>query len=305
VIGPLILNALFSLSFILGKFLLLYGAPIFITAFRMLLAGVIILVFQYFREPKSFIISPKMIWPLCILSIFNVYATNVFEYWGLQYLTSSKACFLYNFSPFVAALFSYFMFQERMTFLKILSLVIGFVGFLPLLLTESKAEEIVGGVSFLSWPELALLTAAVATVYGWIGMKQLVQMNYSPLTANGISMFAGGILSLLTSFVFESWNPVPVSDWSEFIVWTIPLTIVSNFICYNLYGYLLKKYSATLMIFIGFSSPFFTAFFGWLWLNETVSWPFFLSAAIVFSALYLYYYEEIKLGYMEKIEDIE
>ena len=295
----------FRYSFILGKFLRNYGDPIFITAFRMLIAGLLILGFQYFYDPKSLVFSKKTLWPLCILSVFNVYATNVLEYWGLQFLASSKACFLYNFSPFVAALFSYFMFHERMTFLKVLSLVVGFLGFLPLLLTGSTAEEMVGGISFLSWPELALLSAAVATVYGWIGMKQLVQMHYSPLTANGISTFAGGVLSLITSFIFQTWNPVPVSAWYGFILWMIPLTIVSNLICYNMYGYLLKKYSATLMIFVGFSSPFFTAFFGWLWLDETVSWPFFLSAAIVFAALYLYYYEEIKLGYMEKIEDID
>jgi drug/metabolite transporter (DMT)-like permease len=259
----------------------------------MIIAGTLLLCYQYVRG-ESIVLKRAYIWPLTVLTIFNVYLTNVLEFWGLQYLTSAKACFLYNLSPFVAALFSYFMFKERMTLLKCLALVIGFLGFIPILITDSAPESSVGGIGFISWPELALLGAAIATVYGWIAMKQLVKLHYSAISANGISMLAGGILSLITSFFFEAWCPYPVTSWSQFFIWIGLLTLVSNIICYNLYGYLLKKHSATFMTFVGFSSPFFTAFFGWLWLNETVTWHFYFSAAIVFTALYLYYYEELK-----------
>ncbi len=288
----LLLHALFSLSFIFGKLALAYSGPIFITATRMIIAGLLLLVYQYIQK-QPIVMSRKYIWPLISLTIFNVYLTNVLEFWGLQYLTAAKACFLYNLSPFVAALLSYFMFKEKMTMLQCIALVIGFLGFVPILLNDSAPEASVGGISFISWPEFALLGAAVATVYGWIAMKQLVKMHYSAVTANGISMLAGGLLSLITSFFFEAWCPWPVTCWNQFWIWIILLTLVSNIICYNLYGYLLKKHSATFMTFVGFSSPFFTAFFGWLWLNETVTWHFYISAVIVFAALYLYYYEEL------------
>lgn len=298
---PLLLYALFSASFIFGKMVLLYSAPFFLTGVRMVVAGILILAYQFVYDRKSIYVSKKVLWPLCVLVIFNIYATNILEFWGLQYLTAAKACFLYNFSPFIAALFSYYMFKEKMTWLKMVALISGFLGFIPLLLTSSTSEDIVGGISFLSWPEIALLMAATATVYGWVGMKQLVRIGYSPITANGISMIGGGILSFATSFIFEQWNPMPVSSWPEFIIWMIPLTLVSNIICYNLYGFLLKKYTATLMTFVGFSSPFFTAIMGWIFLGETVSWQFFLSATLVFGSLYLYYFEELKQGYIERI----
>src|SRR5579859_4698835 len=95
---PLILYVLFSSTFIFAKLLFNYAPPIFITGFRMVLAGVILLIYQYFKAPDEITISKKNITPLLVLVFFNIYATNVLEYWGLQYMTTSKACFLYNFS---------------------------------------------------------------------------------------------------------------------------------------------------------------------------------------------------------------
>jgi drug/metabolite transporter (DMT)-like permease len=291
---------LFATIFIMGKICLQFVSPIFLTGVRMLLAGSLILIYQYLYNRQSLTVEKKDIKPLFMLTFFNVYLTNVLEFWGLQYLVSAKACFLYSLSPFVAALFSYFMFNEMMTYKKWAALILGFLGFFPILLNESATERLVGGLWFFSWPELALLGAAIATVYGWISMRQLVVSGYNPITANGISMFVAGIICFPTSLIFERWDPVPVVAWWPFIAWLIPMTLVSNIICYNLYGFLLKKYSATLMSFVGFSSPFFTALYGWIVLKETVSLSFFISALIVFSALYLFYQEELKQGYINK-----
>jgi drug/metabolite transporter (DMT)-like permease len=71
------------------------------------------------------------------------------------------------------------------------------------------------------------------------------------------------------------------------------LIAISNLICYNLYGYLLKKYSVTFVSFAGFITPLFTALFGWWYLGEVVTWPFYVSAIIVFAGLCIFNQEEL------------
>jgi hypothetical protein len=51
-----------------------------------------------------------------------------------------------------------------------------------------------------SLPEIALLSAATFSVYGWILIRQLVkERDISPLMINGCSMLLGGIITLLYS----------------------------------------------------------------------------------------------------------
>ncbi len=292
---------IWSTSFTFGKKALESSTPLFITGTRMFLAGLMILGFLWLFKRASFQIKKKQLFPLFLLSLSSVYLTNVFEFWGLQYLTAAKACFIYSLSPFLSALLSYFEFKEKLTGKKLCGLLIGFVGFLPVLLTQDGAEEIIGGVSFLSWAEIALILATVTSVYGWILLRKLgKEEGMSPLMANGTSMAFGGILALLHSLLVENWAPFPVWDYSGFALGIFLMIIVSNLICYNLYGWLLKKFTATFLSFAGLMTPLFAAFFGWLVFDETVSWMFYLSLGIISMGLWLVYSEELRLGYILK-----
>jgi drug/metabolite transporter (DMT)-like permease len=67
-------------------------------------------------------------------------------------------------------------------------------------------------------------------------------------------------------------------------------------ICYNLYGYLLRRFSATFMSFAGLTTPLFTALFGWIFLGEVASPAFYLSFSILSVGLLLFYQEELKVA---------
>lgn len=294
----LILYGLFASVFTIAKAGLEYAQPLFFVGTRMMLAGVILLAYQSFFHRDSFTFKKCHFWLLFRLAAFNIYLTNVFEFWGLKYLTSFKTCFIYSLSPFLSALLSYFVFSEKMTLKKWIGLSVGFVGLMPIFLNETSTEELAGHLGVFSWAEIAVAMAALSSVYGWILLRQLVKEgNYSPFMANGMSMLIGGGMALAHSFCVEAWDPVPVSDLFSFAECMILLIVISNLICYNLYGSLLKRYSATFMSFAGFVTPFFTAFLGWVYLNESVTWPFYLSAVIVLAGLLLFYQEELQRDY--------
>lgn len=288
-----VLYALFASVFTISKTGLEYAQPLFFVGSRMALAGVILLVYQLcFNRSQCFI--HKKNWKQFLgLALFNIYLTNILEFWGLQYLTSFKTCFIYSLSPFLSAILSFVIFSETLSPKKWIGLLIGIIGIIPVLLSQTTAEERAGQILLFSWAELAVMGAAFCSVLGWIFLKQLVQKEgYSPILANGVSMLLGGLFSLGHSFLVENWNPIPVSESLPFIECALLLILVSNLICYNLYGYLLKHYSATFISLAGLSTPLFTAILGWIFLGEQVTWPFALSMAILSGGLFLFHQEE-------------
>ena len=71
------------------------------------------------------------------------------------------------------------------------------------------------------------------------------------------------------------------------------LIILANFIGYNLYGYLLRHYSATFLSLAGFITPFFTIILGWFFLSEQLTLPFLVSFVLTIFSLYLFYRQEL------------
>lgn len=294
-----LLYALFAGCFTLSKTALEYSEPFFLIGSRMLLAGVLMIGYEYLFNRKQILIAKGVLLRLFLLAFFNIYVTNACEFYGLKHLTSFKTCFIYSLSPFLSALFSYFLLKETLTKKKWLGLTVGFLGFTPILFSETGA----GASSLLSvsWPEIAVAMAAVCSVYGWILLRQLVNENQmTPFMANGISMLLGGIFALGHSLAVETWNPIPVTSFVPFFECAIGVMIISNLLAYNLYGYLLKFYTAPFMSFAGFTTPIFTAILGWFFLGEVVTLPYYISGAIVFSGLYIFHQDELTKGYTVK-----
>ncbi|MBA3722674.1 MAG: EamA family transporter [Parachlamydiaceae bacterium] len=298
----LLLYALFASVFTIAKVGLEHSQPLFFVGSRMLLAALILLAYQKFVKGETFSFNNQSWRRIFRLGIFNIYLTNIFEFWGLKYLTSFKTCFIYSLSPFISALFCYTMFSEKLGSKKWIGLLIGIVGFLPILLTHTASEEATGHLFFFSWAELSVMLAVISSVYGWIVLKQLINDNgVSPINANGFSMLIGGVIALIHSAFVENWDPLPVTNSTIFLECTLALIVISNLICYNLYGSLLKRYSATFISFAGLTTPLFTALLGWIFLGEIVTWPFYISFAIVFMGLLLFDQEELKQSYQEKV----
>jgi drug/metabolite transporter (DMT)-like permease len=290
-----VLYALFASVFIVEKWALAHVSPFFLVGTRMLIAGLIILSYSFVSEKAALKLTKKTALRIFLLGFFNIYLTNVLEVWGLQYLSSFKTCFLYSLSPFLSVLFSWLIFRDTLRLPKWLGLCIGFVGFIPILMEQGSMEELSGMIFGCSLAQIAGLFAVISSVLGWIFLHQLICVDKCPpCVANGYSMLIGGLLATIHSLVSESWTPIPTTNVEIFVQSTLLLLVVSNIICYNLYGYLLKRFSPTFMSFAGLSTSLFTALLGRLFFHESISWSFFISLAIVGIGLTIFYLEEIK-----------
>lgn len=301
-----VMYALWSSIFSLGKLALIHSPPLFLTASRMLLAGILILGFLAIKNRFRFHLTGKQLFSLCLLGFLSVYLANAFEFWSLQHLTAAKTCFIYSLSPFFSALFSYLHFKEKMNLRKWVGMLIGFCGILPVLAMQKGAGELISTIPFLSWPELGMVAAALSASYGWILLRVVVKDNeVSPLTASGISMAFGGIIALIHSLLTDTWSPFPVAleNIAPFLQGIAVMTLISNIICYNLYGYVLKKFTATFLSFMGLFSPIFASLSSWFFLGEEPSYIIFGSTGIVLIGLWLVYSAELKQGYIRKAKE--
>ena len=294
------LFALWSSVFPIGKWLVGFSSPVFLTGARMMIAGVLLTGFLLIKNRMSLKLNRRQWISIIILGVFSIYLTNVLEFYGLKHLPAAKTCFIYSLTPFFAALFSFIHFGEKMSKIKWIGLIIGFSGIIPVLLTQSPSEF--GSIfKIFTLPELAVMGAVLFSVYGWVLLRAVVKDDQiSPLSANGLSMLIGGSLALIHSSLTETWNPLPIVKGGTIPVFEgiLVLTFLSNIICYNLYGYLLKRFTATLMSFFGLLSPLFASVSSWFLIGEKPSLTIILSTLIVGFGLFIVYRAELKQGYI-------
>ena len=286
-----LLNALFGISMPISKVLLVHASPLFLTGVRMAAAGFFLLLYEKWWHKRSMQFQRGDFFILFQISLLGIFASYVLRFYALQYLPAGKASFLQNFSPLISSVFAYLFFNERITKRQWIGLFFGFVGMIPILISSSKEEAFLSEHFFISVPEFLIIVSATLYSYSIILVQKLVRdKQYSPATVNGVTMGIGGMLALCVSFFVEQ-NSVAALTM-DFCLMLSFLIFTSNIVCHTLHAMLLRTYSATFLSFSGFLSPLFSVFYGWSFLQETVTWHFYVSSIIVLVGLYLFYKDE-------------
>lgn len=290
---------LFASVFTVGKLALTLAPPFFLTGLRYTIAGVFLIGLEALRSKgKIFKQNLRPHLGLIIgIAIFSVFLTNGLEFWGLQYLKSGDTCLFYSMCPFFSAIIAYFMLGEKMTSKKYIGLGIGLVGFVMLIMStqpEANYESAQSNGWSFSLPEMMVSTSALTAVIGWSYFKKLTfHRGFAINLANGYSFLIAGLLGLMVSFVCEKWPQLDSKKVWLTLSWQVAyITIIHSIICYTLYAHALQKYSVTFMSFAGISNPVFTAFYGFMFLNESISFGFVGCVLLVGLGLYCFYIDE-------------
>ena len=109
----ILLYALFGFTFTLGKVTLFYARPFFIIASRMLIGGAGLLAYLYFNKHIRCVTTNErlaLLYSSCSLWHLSPYSLRA---WALQYMSSTKAAFIFTLMPFFTALFAYFFIKKN------------------------------------------------------------------------------------------------------------------------------------------------------------------------------------------------
>lgn len=288
-----LLYAVLALTFIFAKHALMYAKPFFLIGIRMLLAGSILLAYQWFFRRDHFVIRRDDLWIFLKVSLFHIYFAFTLEFFALQYLSSLKTTMIFSATPFISAVLAHLLLNEKLTWKKIAGICCGLVGLIPVLMAQAVGSE-AGLTEFfsISFPEAILVLAVISAAYAWFIVMELMRRGYELGMINGVAMFIGGCFSMLTSLAVEGIS-APVTNWGPFVGWLTLLIVAANFIVYNLYGFLLRRHSIVMISFAGWLCPSFAALYEWLFLSGTISWHYGVSLIFVIIGLSLFYRDEL------------
>lgn len=290
-----IMQALFALTFPIGKLALAYTGALFLVGLRMTMAGIMLLGYYCATQPWKRITRAD--WYLMgKMALFAVYLSFVPEFWALKSLSSLKTNILWSSLPFISALLSYYLLDERLTRSKWLGLTFGLVGMLPVIFMTGPQEILAGEIWHISLPDIMMAVAVTSCAYGWFLMRELLQKGYSVVFINGITMFMGGIFCFVTDYgqILEAPQEPLYTNLVPVLGYTLILIIISNIIGYNLYGYLLRFCSLTFLSFTGFLCPLFGALFSKLLLHEHLHYQYGIAFLCVIAGLWLFYSDELR-----------
>lgn len=305
-IDILFLYTCIASTFTFSKALLSYFPPSQLLFLRFFCASLILWIIEKISKKNNPIDNSKMnkkdMLTVGKASICIYVIGFIFDNYAMINLSSSFSSLLYNFSPLVAAIISYFAFNKRISLAQLIGLVICFLFGSVLFFNDFFSSEVTVVFEQLI-PYTLLLIAIVTSAYGWILMENLVRERKLSVLRVTILGLLGGAIASFGLICYEGisgnyilWhykaNNIVTITGSLYIDLLI-LIIVSHVVCGWLYGQLLKKYSAVFLSLAGSITPCVSSLFGVYFLKEPISYLFLIALTGICMGTYIFYRDEL------------
>ena len=179
-------NALWGASWVVAKIALQELTPLQLAAGRMILAGLVLLPIVVWHARRGGL--PRELWPrLLALGLAQAVLAKWCGYWGVQHSTAANAGLLMATEPGFTLLLAALVLGEKLTALKVASLLLGAAGAYLIIFRET------------GWPSLSGATVAGDAVFilgllleaGYSVASKPLALRYSPLAIVSASLVAG------------------------------------------------------------------------------------------------------------------
>ncbi|MDA9883852.1 DMT family transporter [Flavobacteriaceae bacterium] len=227
-------------------------------------------------------IEKKDFLKILLASILGMCVNMLAFFRGLELSTPINSGIIITLSPVLVLILSYFFLKEKVTFKKIIGILIGFSGAVFLILNSSKtginAPNISLGNSFF------LLNASAYAGY-LIVIKPLTS-KYNIFTLMKWLFLIGLVLSTpitFNQFVEVNWTELP---W--FAIWRMAYVVIgTTFLTYLFNIYALKTLSPTTVGSFIYLQPIITIGFALITGNDVLDTTKMFSCLLVFISIYL------------------
>ena len=254
---------LWATAFVGIKIGLKYSKPISFAGIRFMFSGILLMLFvkshkEYFLEIK------KNIKLILLLSLVQTFFAYFLFYKGISMVDGALAAIIIGSSPLISAIAAhYFMESDKMSFVKVFSLLIGIIG-ITIIAVSRKPWGKTGLVEL--WGVILLI---LTTISGSIG-NIIVARNrdkVKPLIFSSAQLFIGGLWLFMVSFPLEGIPKIIYHKEYYFaVIWLAILSAVAISVWYSLLNnHEIKVSELNLWKFI---IPVFGAIFSWIILPD-------------------------------------
>lgn len=263
--------------------LVAYCPPILASGSRNLIAGLLLLIFAYFKgELRA--TSLKQMTVLSISGLLMLTAGNGLLTIAAAWVPTGYMSLFPAMVPGIMVLLE-FVFGKKPTILTLIGLLLGFIGLYFLinedqLKTPETAENFSLGVIFLILASLAWSFGVFYSVKNPTGL--------STAQISSFQMIFGGVCSCILSFFLGEFSQFNINNfeantWFAFIY----LVIVGSIIGLMVFNWVSTKASPTLVSTYSYVNPLVAIALGILVLNETFSKNMGISTVLIIAAVVL------------------
>jgi drug/metabolite transporter (DMT)-like permease len=298
--SPLFLVAPFfflGTSMVVMKYIIPDTTPMFLAAFRLLPAGIIILMVAALKKLPQ----PKTLTAWLWILLFGIVNGAMFQGLltaGLVHTGAGVGSILIDAQPLVVALLSLFLFGEKIGLWGWLGLTFGIIGISLCGLQDQVFINILSGngvnlsgisdafkiSNLIQSGELLMILAALSMSFGTIIIR-FVKEHADPIVATGWHMIIGSIPLIIFSLLWES-NQIDRLDalqWSGLGYATIFGTAVT----YGMFFYLAATGNITSVSALIFLTPVFALLFSSYFLREELTQFQWVGVVLTLISVYL------------------
>jgi drug/metabolite transporter (DMT)-like permease len=263
-----ILSAIWGSAFIAIKISLYSFNPATVASLRLIIASFFLLLFFYFKKNKVNF-STKDTITLIIVGIVGNFIPFFLISWAEQYIQSNIAGLLMSIGPIMTLILAHFFTKDdKFTYLKFGSVIIGFFGVLFILDIKSLIFND-NNTSFSLIPKLAVIFAAL----GYMSSNILAYNKLEKISSISITTFAtlyGAIFSLPFLFFYEYTNPSTINQYSIFSI--VFVGLFPTAIAFHFRYYITKNSGPVFLSYVAYLIPVFAIIWGYLILGEGVGY---------------------------------
>jgi drug/metabolite transporter (DMT)-like permease len=277
---PLLIAAfclLWSLAFAVSKLALADCPPLLLLTVRFLVAGAITLV-----GAAAFRANWRLAWRdvllLAAIGIANNALYLSFSYSGMRTVSAGLTALIVSTNPVLTSLLAACFLGERMTFRKIVGLVLGIAG--VAFIVESRLAT--GTASMLG---IGFILAALMSLVGGTILFKRFAPSTNLVVGNGVQTLASGFALIPFAFAFESVGEIHPT-WRLFATLAY-LTLCGSVVGYLLWFRLLTVFGASAASAYHFLLPPLGMLFGWILLGEHVDARDLMGVLPVAAGIYL------------------
>ncbi|USK68790.1 DMT family transporter [Peribacillus asahii] len=257
------------------KFTLSYTPPLLYAGMRALIGGVLLSILCF---PKRKSIRWSENWRIyCVSALFNTVLFFGLQTIGLMYLPGGLFSVIVYLQPVLIGIFAWIWLGETMSAIKVIGLVIGFLG-----VGAVSIGGISGQVSLLGLA-LAMITA-ISWTLGVIYVKK-VSPKVDSLWLVALQSVLGGVVLTGMGLGAESWSDIV---WNSTYVFGLVFGSTLGIpVAYILYFKLLNSGETSKVASSTFLVPLIAVLFGTSFLGEPFTLSLFIGLILIASSIYL------------------
>ncbi len=269
-----------------------YTTPFFMAGFRLVPAGILVLVVAIILklpQPKTW---QAWLW-IVAFAVIDGAMFQGFLAQGIVKTGAGLGSVMIDSQPLAVALLSSLLFGEVIGFWGWLGLGIGVTGISLIGLPDRWVYSLFAGdlaAVDLNWlglfdnGEWLMLLASLSMAIGTV-MIPYISRYANPVVATGWHMIIGGLPLFGLSWLQESqqWNNITVEGWLALVY----ATVFGSAIAYGIFFYLASKGNLTSLSALTFLTPIFALLFGTILLSEVLSGLQSLGVCFTIVSIYL------------------